>query len=95
MYLHFNTGITRIRILSSIRIESVRTLLVVENKIFLQEKALETTKENEERRKNPSPRNRKACHSISTALLQCVATIGTQSTMERHCMNSRQLAAHP
>jgi hypothetical protein len=28
-----------------------------------------------------SPRNRKACHSVSTALLQCIAEIGTQSTM--------------
>jgi hypothetical protein len=32
--------------------------------------------------KNLSPRNRKACHSVSTALLQSVAEIGTQSAMK-------------
>jgi hypothetical protein len=43
--------------------------------------------------KNVSPRNRKTCHSVSTALMQSVAKIGTQSTMkiaERRCMNSRR-----
>jgi hypothetical protein len=34
-----------------------------------------------ERGKNLSPRNRKACHSTSTARMQSIAVIGTQSTM--------------
>jgi hypothetical protein len=40
---------------------------------------------NEQGGKNPtglSPRSRKACHSISTALLKSVPKIGTQSTMK-------------
>jgi hypothetical protein len=32
--------------------------------------------------KNQSPRNRKACHSISTALMQSITEIETQSTMK-------------
>jgi hypothetical protein len=41
-------------------------LAIQEN--FLQEKAVEATKQIEEKRKQPnsSPRNRKACHSLST-----------------------------
>jgi hypothetical protein len=35
---------------------------------------------NKKRGKNQSPRNREACHSISTARLQSVAELGTQST---------------
>jgi hypothetical protein len=37
-------------------------------RLFLQEKTMEATKQKEEKRKNLSPRNRKACHSVSTAL---------------------------
>jgi hypothetical protein len=44
----------------------------------LQENAVEATKQKEERGKNLSPRNGKACHSIITALMQSVAEIGTQ-----------------
>jgi hypothetical protein len=51
-------------------------------KTFLQEKAVEATKQIEEKRKNLSPRNRKACHSVGTALLESVAEIGTQSAMK-------------
>jgi hypothetical protein len=40
---------------------------------------VEATKQKEEKRKNLSPTNRKACHSISTALLKIVAEIGTQT----------------
>jgi hypothetical protein len=47
-------------------------------KTYLQEKTAETTEQNEERGENLSPRNRKACHSMSTAILQSVAEIGTQ-----------------
>jgi hypothetical protein len=41
----------------------------------------DTTKQKERRGENLSQRDRKACHSISTALLQSVAEIGTQNTM--------------
>jgi hypothetical protein len=34
------------------------------------------------KRKYISPRNRRACHSVSTALLQSVAEIGTHSAMK-------------
>jgi sialic acid synthase SpsE len=34
---------------------------------------VEATKQKEEKRKNLSPRNRKACHSISIALLKCIS----------------------
>jgi hypothetical protein len=53
---------------------------LVEIKKYLQEKAAETTKQKEEKRKNLSPRSRKACHSVSIALMQRVAEIGAQST---------------
>jgi hypothetical protein len=43
------------------------------SKTILTRKAAETTKQREEQRKNLSPRNRKACHSTSTALLKSVA----------------------
>jgi hypothetical protein len=50
---------------------------------FFQEEAVETTKQKEKKGgKSLSPRNRKACRSISTALLQSVTKIGTQSTMK-------------
>jgi hypothetical protein len=39
-------------------------------------------KKKKKRGNNPSPRNRKACHSFSNALLQSVAEIGTRSTMK-------------
>jgi hypothetical protein len=38
---------------------------------FLQEKAVKATKQKEEKRmKNLSPRKKKACHNVSTALLK-------------------------
>jgi hypothetical protein len=50
---------------------------------ILQEKAVEATKQSKkEKIKNLSMRNMKACHSVSTALLQSVVQIGTQSTMK-------------
>jgi hypothetical protein len=43
---------------------------------MMQEKAAETiTKRKQEKMKNVSPRNRKACHNINTALMQSVAEI--------------------
>jgi hypothetical protein len=46
------------------------------------------------RGKNLSPRNRKACHSASTALLQSVAEIGTQSTMKSSRKTLHKLSPH-
>jgi hypothetical protein len=43
---------------------------------------VEATSKKKKRGKNPSPKNRKACHSTSTALLKSVAEIGTQSAMK-------------
>jgi hypothetical protein len=38
-------------------------------------KTMEATKQKEEKRKNLRPRNRKGCHSFSTALLQSIYII--------------------
>jgi hypothetical protein len=46
------------------------------------------------RGKNLSPRNRKACHSISTALLQSVTEIRTQSTMKGSRKTLHELSPH-
>jgi hypothetical protein len=48
-------------------------------------KTAETTKQEAEKGgKKPKPEEQpEACHSISTALLQSVAEIGTQSTMKQ------------
>jgi hypothetical protein len=48
----------------------------------LQEKAMEAAKRKEEKRKNISPRKRKACDNVNIALLQSVAEIGTVSAMK-------------
>jgi hypothetical protein len=43
--------------------------------MFLQEKAVETTKQKGKRRKKPtgqSPRNMEACHSIGATLMQSI-----------------------
>jgi hypothetical protein len=44
---------------------------------------MEATKQKEEKRKQAEPEEQQEgiCHSVSTALLQSVAEIGTQSTM--------------
>jgi hypothetical protein len=42
------------------------------------------------RGKHLSPRNRKACHSIGTALLQSIVEIGTQSTMKSSMKNGNK-----
>jgi hypothetical protein len=47
---------------------------------FLQEKAVEATKEKED--KSLSSKNIKACHNVNTFLLQSVAEIGIRSTMK-------------
>jgi hypothetical protein len=66
---------------------------VIERNV-LQEKAAEATKQKEEKRKNLSPRNTKACHSISTTLLQSVAEIGTQSVMKSNRKTLHELSPH-
>jgi hypothetical protein len=51
-------------------------------KLLSQEKAVEATKQKDEKRKNLSLRNTKACHCVNIALLQSVAGIGTHSTIK-------------
>jgi hypothetical protein len=46
------------------------------------------------REENPSPRKRKACHSISTAFLQSVTEIGTQSTMKSNRKTLHKFSPH-
>jgi hypothetical protein len=46
------------------------------------------------RGKNLSPRNRKACHSVGTALLKSVAEIGTQSVMKSSRKMLHEFASH-
>jgi hypothetical protein len=64
---------------------------------FLQEKAVEITKQKEEKRekrKNLSPRNRKACHSVNNALLKSVAEIGTHSAMKSSRKTLHKFKSH-
>jgi hypothetical protein len=46
------------------------------------------------RGKNLSPRNKTACHSISTALLQSVAEKGTQSTIKSSTKTLHEFSPH-
>jgi hypothetical protein len=46
------------------------------------------------RGKKLSPRNMKACHSISTALLKSVAEIGTQSAMKSSKRTLHEFTSH-
>jgi hypothetical protein len=62
-------------------------------KRILQEKAVEAA-EQKAREKNLNPRNRKACHSVSTALLQSVAEIVTQSTMKSSTKTLHEFTSH-
>jgi hypothetical protein len=48
----------------------------------------------EEKRKNLSPRNTKACHSIITALLQSIAEIGSHSTIKSKRKTLHELSPH-
>jgi hypothetical protein len=47
-----------------------------------------------ERGKNLSPRNRKARHRVSTALLKSVAEIGTQSAMKSGRKTLHKFSSH-
>jgi hypothetical protein len=55
---------------------------------------LQSKKTKRERGKNLSPRNRKACHSVGTALLKSVAEIGTQSAMKSSRKTLHELTSH-
>jgi hypothetical protein len=46
------------------------------------------------RGKNLSPRSRKACHSVSIALLKSVAEIGTQSAMKSSRKTLHDFTSH-
>jgi hypothetical protein len=49
---------------------------------------------NKKRGKNLSPRNRKACHSISISLLHDIAEIRTQSTSKSSTKTLHELSPH-
>jgi hypothetical protein len=72
-----------------------KTLLESKEKI-LQEKAVEaTTSKKTKRGKNQSsPRSRKACCSIGTALLKSIAEIGTQRTMKSNRKTLHESTPH-
>jgi hypothetical protein len=55
---------------------------------------VEATKHKEEKGKNLNPRNRKACHSVSTALLNSVVEIGTQSAMKSSRKMLHEFTSH-
>jgi hypothetical protein len=61
---------------------------------FLQEKAVEASKQKEKKRKIPKPRNMKACHTVSTALLQNVAGIETHSTTKNNRKTLHEFTSH-
>jgi hypothetical protein len=46
------------------------------------------------RGKNLSPRNRKACHNVSTALLKSVAEIGPHSAIKRSRKTLHEYTSH-
>jgi hypothetical protein len=46
------------------------------------------------RGKNLSPRERKECHGVSTALLKSVAEIGTQSAMKSSMKTLHEFTSH-
>jgi hypothetical protein len=46
------------------------------------------------RGKNLSPRNSKACHNVSIALMQRVVEIGTQSTMKSNKKPLHEFTSH-
>jgi hypothetical protein len=51
-------------------------------------------KRRKEEKKNLSPRNRKACHSTSTALLESVTEIRTQSAMKSSRKTLHEFTSH-
>jgi hypothetical protein len=58
----------------------------------LQEKA--TARPPSKKKRGKNPRNRKACHSVSTALLRNAAEIGTQSAMKSSRKTLHQFSPH-
>jgi hypothetical protein len=55
---------------------------------------VEATKQGKDMRKNLSPRNKKACHNVSTALLKSVAEIGTHSAMKSNKKTLHEFTSH-
>jgi nucleoside recognition membrane protein YjiH len=66
---------------------------IIEFHRILRSKAVEVTKQ-KKTGENLSLRNRKVCHSVSTALMQSVANIGTQSTMESSIKTLHEFTSH-
>jgi hypothetical protein len=72
----------------------INRYLTLKLKTFIQEKTVEATKQKKKRGKRLSPRNKKACHIISTALMQSVAEIRTQSPMKSSRKTLHELTSH-
>jgi hypothetical protein len=62
--------------------------------VFTRKSSISHQAKRMKRGKNLSPRNRKECHSISTALLQSIAEIGTQSAMKGSRKTLHELSPH-
>jgi hypothetical protein len=61
---------------------------------FLQKQQWRPPSKKKKRGTNLSPRNRKACHGVSTALLKTVAEIGTQSAMKSSRKTLHEFTSH-
>jgi hypothetical protein len=68
--------------------------LIIIIKISYKKKQWRPPSKKKKRGKNLTPRNRKACHRVSTALLKSVAEIGTQSAMKIGINNLHEFTSH-
>jgi hypothetical protein len=78
-----------------IKFENSNLWSIFKCNIFLQEKAVEATKQKEEKRKKPKPVEHEGMrHSISTALLKSVAERGTHSAMKSSKKTLDEFTSH-
>jgi hypothetical protein len=61
---------------------------------FLTKKQWRPPSKKKKRGKNLSPRNTKACHTVSTALLKSVAEIGSESAMKSSRKTLHEFTSH-
>jgi hypothetical protein len=64
------------------------------HQIFLQKSSGGPQVKSVKEEKNLSPRNKKACHSINTALMQSVIKIGTKSTTKSSRKKVHEFSPH-
>jgi hypothetical protein len=63
-------------------------------KYYRKKKWRPPSKKKKKKEENLSPRNRKACHNVGTALLKSAAEIGTQSTMKSSRKTLHEFTSH-